>query len=474
MAGIPTSNILQPGQIAVSNGVTRALISQLQLLVPQVYNKFVEKYGPENWTWWLATYGGMETVKNRAYEWFENRSKLQQAFSVASGATTTAGSTITLTLSSGYHYNSGTQTPLAVGLTLRHAPTNTEFEIITIPVTTAYAYQFTARPKIAATTLTVSSGDVFIIGGFMDVGEASTTKTPAAYLTQRYTNTTTEMRATYAGTDLGEMTDVWITNGATGDLPSGANQAGTSYYTYLNLVYTNKEFVNNVEFKMMRGNIVDNSGLGSDSSVGTLGVIPKILADGETVTYSSPTIDIAKLHEITRIMDVNGCAKQNQWLMDIFQKQQFSDGIFSQFPAGAFVWGNGANSEEASVAYGFKNIFIDGYMLQTAKYSNLNTEAVTGVTPTTDFFRNFGFIVPTGGTTNDAKTPGRVYNNLSVMVQNPVQGGSIGNGIRVWEWGGGSRNPSDGTMIDHVEMITYRGTRFCAANQAIIVEQATS
>ena len=59
MAGIPTSNILQPGAISVTGGVTRALISDLQLLTPQYYSKYVEKYGSEEFFMWLATYGGM-------------------------------------------------------------------------------------------------------------------------------------------------------------------------------------------------------------------------------------------------------------------------------------------------------------------------------------------------------------------------------------------------------------------------------
>ena len=82
MAGIPTSNILQPGAVSVANGVTRALISDLQLLTPQFYSKYVEKYGKEvydNFFQMLATYGGMEEVKNRNFFWFENRGKNQLA-----------------------------------------------------------------------------------------------------------------------------------------------------------------------------------------------------------------------------------------------------------------------------------------------------------------------------------------------------------------------------------------------------------
>src|ERR1700753_1966582 len=78
-AGIPTSNILQPGAISISGGVNRALVSQLQLLKPAFYNKYTEKYGNEDYTWWLATYGGMEKAVNRDFFWFENRGKLMIA-----------------------------------------------------------------------------------------------------------------------------------------------------------------------------------------------------------------------------------------------------------------------------------------------------------------------------------------------------------------------------------------------------------
>ena len=71
MAGIPTSNILQPGNISLSGGINRQLVSDLQLLTPQYYKNYVEKYGSEDFTWWLATYAGMEEVKNRDFFWFE-------------------------------------------------------------------------------------------------------------------------------------------------------------------------------------------------------------------------------------------------------------------------------------------------------------------------------------------------------------------------------------------------------------------
>ena len=477
MAGIPTSNILQPGNISIAGGVTRQLVSDLQLLTPQYYKNYVEKYGSEDFTWWLSTYAGMEEVKNRDYFWFENRGKLItgiQAASNVSGAT--AGATITVTLAAAYHYNSGTQAPLRPGETVRVASTNVEGQILAITGTTANAFTFTVRPKISTQSLssagasnTFLATDVFIFGGIMDAGEASQTNQPMIQLDEKYTNTITEMRETFSATDLAEMTEVYYTGGFSGDVPAGGAQAGTSLFTLKGLVKSNTRFKDDVEMKLMRGNIVNNTGLSTSTSVGSEGIIPKVLADGETVGYTAGNLDIAKIHEITRIMDVNGCTSENMWLQDIYQNQNFSDGLFAAYPAGAWVWGSNEKSEEAAISYGCKSIAIDGYHFKVKKYRPFNSEFLTGVTPTTDFFRNFGMICPQGET-RDAKDASKTYKNISIMYQQPPKGGTFGNGIRVWQWGGGSQNPTTGTMNDNVEMITYRGSRVVAANQFVIVQ----
>jgi hypothetical protein len=69
------------------------------------------------------------------------------------------------------------------------------------------------------------------------------------------------------------------------------------------------------------------------------------------------------------MMDVNGCALDNLWMMDIYQRQAFSDGIFQQFPAGAWVWGSNEKSEEAAIAYGVQSMKIDEYMFRAKETS---------------------------------------------------------------------------------------------------------
>ena len=470
MAGIPTSNILQPGAISLAGGVTRALISDLQLLSPQFYDKYVEKYGNEEFFMWLATYAGMEEVKNRNFFWFENRGKLMVAVTNVSAVVSPAvGATVSLTIPAGDTTDAGTRSPLRVGETVRVASSNIEGVILTVPTVTT----MTVRPKkstqafiSAGATGNLLASEVLIFGGNMDVGEASANIEPLIHLDTRYDNDITEMRESWSATDLAEMTEVYYNSGVSGSDMAGGAQAGTSYFTYKGLVKSNTRFINNIENKLLRGDEVNNTGLISITSVGTQGFIPKIVADGETVNVTPGTLDMAKLHELTRIMDVNGCTKEVLWLQDIFQRQDFSDGVFKEFPAGAWVWGSNEGSEEAAIKYGVQSCLVDGYLFKVKKYKQFNTEVTTGKTPATDYFRNYGVICPMG-TTRDSRTA-NVYKNITVMYQQPPKGGTVGNGIRVWQWGGGSQNASDGTMRDHVEMITYRGLRVCAANQFII------
>ena len=473
MAGIPTSNILQPGVVAQSGGVTRSLVSDLQLLTPQYWKQYTERYGSEVYDYffqWIATYGGMEEVKNRNFFWFESRGKNQIAVTNLTQVTTpSAGATVTVNIPSGDLYSSGTLSPLRVGETVRVASSNIEGEILTVPAVD----QCTIRPKqsaqafVSAGSTSLLAGEILIFGGLTDVGEASGSRVPQTHLDVRLDNDITEIRESWAATDLAEMAEVFYKTGVSGSEPAGGGQSGTSYFTRKGLIKANTRFLNSIESKLMRGDAVTNTGLLSSTSVGTQGFIPQVVERGETVGYTPGTLDISKLHEITRIMDVNGCAKENMWLQDIFQRQDFSDGIFKDFPAGAWVWGKNENSEDAAINYGVQSCLIDGYLLKVKKYSPFNTEVTTGKTPLDDYFRNYGIICPMG-TTRDARTSATLK-NVTVMYQQPQGGGTVGNGIRVWPWGGGSLNPTDGTLRDQIEMVTYRGVRVAAANQFVIV-----
>lgn len=462
---IPTSNILSPSAISLPQA-TRQLLSDLQVLAPHCYKDYVEKYGNEDYTTFISTYSGMEEVKGQEFFHFENRGKLQLAVqnTVAVNAPA-AGATVTITIGSADCFNSGTQSPLMAGLTVRLASNGVEGKILTVNKATPNAHTATVRPlrsdkAFAGPTGNLETTEIIQLAGNTEAGESSKALDSELPLDIRYTNWVTQIRADFKSSDLSDMEEVFYTYNEGGEgLYASPSQ---SAFTYKGLVKTNKRFLNDKEMKLLKGDIQNNTGLNAGTQ-GTLGVIPTVVARGTNATYTPGSLDIAKLHEITRLLDVNGAAKQCHWLMDIYQSQEFDDTLFSQYPAGAFVWGTGSSSEEASVAYGFKNLYFDAYMFQKKKKADFNTEVPYGKSPLVDQYRNFGLIVPQGEGI-DTRTNQRIK-NLTVMYEQPRRGGTIANGIKVWEYGANASVPTNDELSHGVSMVAYQGMRVFAANQ---------
>src|SRR6185312_7111319 len=294
-AGIPTSNILQPGAISISGGANRALVSQLQLLKPAYYNKYTEKYGNEDFTWWLATYGGMEKALNRDYFWFENRGKLMIAVTNLNIASAPAvGAVVNNLQISAADYYSSTQAPLRNGETVYIASNFVEGVISNLSTATPSAFTFSVTPKrgdlaFAGPTGNLEAGEILYFGGDMDAGEASDSINPEIHLDQKYQNSITELRESWSATDLAEMTEVFYDSGISGDSVAGGAQSGYSLFTYKGLVKSNTRYKDYIEQKLMFGDVVTNP-LITNGSVGSQGVIHKILQDGETVGYTPGTL----------------------------------------------------------------------------------------------------------------------------------------------------------------------------------------
>lgn len=475
MPGVPTTNIGSPNVVSLPAS-NYDLISTLQLLAPHYWKEFVNKFGEQNFTTWLSTFGGLEEVEGREFFHFEDVGKLMAAVTNKTAVVApAAGATVTITIAVNDHYNVGTMSPIRVGETVRLASSGIEGKVLTINKSVANAHTMTVRPLkstqafVSAGSLDLLANEIIKLGSNTEAGEASTNIDPQMPIDERITNTTTEIRDDWNATDRAEMEQIFYDYQNDGGFGSaGIARGKQGAYTYRGMVLANRRFLNNVDFKLLFGGQQTNTGLNA-GTVGTKGLVPEIVARGNAVTYSLGSLGISKLHAITAQMDVNGNGAQAMWLMDIFQRQEFDDTLFAQYPAGAYVWGSGSASEAASVAYGFDNFKIDNYMLQLKKYAGFNTEVTHGKTPDVDQYRNFGIIMPQGEV-NNAKygnggnvKRGRIK-NIQVMYQPPMGGGTIANGVKVWQYGGAAPDNLTATMQHTVSMITYKGIR-CANMQ---------
>ena len=471
MAGINTSGIYSPSVISLP-AANYELISDLNLLAPHYWKDFVQKYGDQNYTTWLSTWAGMDLVEGREFFHFESLGKRMAAVTNKTAVNApAAGATVTVAISTDDHWDTGTKSPIRVGETVRLASNGVEGKILTINKSVDNAHTMTVRPLksdvafASAGSANLLVGEVIKLASNTEAGEASSNIDPQMPIDERINNTTTEIRDDWTATDRAEMEVIYYDYTDDGGFGSaGISRGKQGAYTYRGLVEANKRYLNNVDLKLLFGGVQTNTGLNA-GTVGTKGLVPEVVSRGTGVTYSLGSLDLAKIHAVTAQMDVQGNPPINQWLMDIFQRQEFDDTLFAQYPAGAFVWGQGSNSEEASVGYGFQNFRIDGYMLQLKKQNIFNTEVLYGKTPNVDQYRNFGIIIPQGSVANR----GKKIPNLSIMYQQPMGDGVISNGVKVWQYGGASPAANSAVMTDTVSMITYKGARGAGLNQFFTV-----
>ncbi len=368
---IPVTNILQPAAISQSSQ-NRQLMVDLQILKPQWYSKFTERYGNQDLTWWLSATAGMEQVKNRNFFWFERRGKLQIAVTVGTAVSAPAvNATVTISLDLSDVFTTDNESPIRVGETLYISSNNIGGEILTVDDSMAPYFTFTARPKKLGTAFAspsgnLDAGEVLIFGGGTDVGEASSSLAPIIPLPIQFNNNVTEFHDSWSNTDLAQMADTYFEIPVSSDIAA----MGVTPYTYLGMRDTLIRFKNNVERKLIVGDVKTNTGF-SGGSVGTQGFIPQAQTNGAlTLGYTPLNLDLSKLYEVTNILDVNGADKQVAWLADMMQREDFTDGLFKEYPAGSFVWGQGEKSKDSSLAYGFDSLWINEYMLQVKKYKN--------------------------------------------------------------------------------------------------------
>lgn len=468
--GLPVTNIGQPGAFAAPN-VTRQIISDLQILKKHYWSQFVEKYGDQaDYFTFLSTFAGMELAGGRDFYHYEDFGKLLLAVATT-GAVTQSGSgaNVVLTLSADSHYalNGTSYSPARIGEEVRLASSGMEGKIVAKSTATPGAHTITVKPNSTAAftsagSATIVSGEVLVLLANSNAGEASSDIDTQTDIDTKVTGSIMTIRDDWKATDLSEMEEVEYKYDGETPVSSGGIK---SAYTLKGLVKFNKRYMAITSEKLMKGDVITNTGLAT-SAVGTQGMLPAIAARGGTTTYTGGAMTIANLHTALRYQLVQGSAKQIQWLQDAFQNTDFSDLLTSTYSGGAYVYGtsNGAASKEASAAYGFKEFFIDGFLLQ-AKVYPFNTEILTGRAPAIDQYRDFGVLIPQGTTLSKGKT----ISNVTVMYQEPpaisAADGSVGNGIRAWRYGGASPNATDGNMVDKVSMISYKGVRCAGINQ---------
>ncbi len=432
-------------------GLTRGIVSDLSILKPQYYPKFISKYGAQNYTMLLEMLGFKGQVKSNVIRHWEDLGKLHQAVQVNANVTgATNGSAVTFTLKSGSHYDSGTKSPIRVGEVVEIASTGIQGKVISVDKTNAGAHEATVRPLSAtqqfeSATLDgrLDADEWILFRGQAAVGEASSKGDALIPRVEEVLNYVSEVREDWRVTDRAMIEEIWF----------GEN------YSYKGLEDAVKRFMNNKEFTLMFGNTITNTNA-SATSKNTIGLLQQIENRGTGVSYSAGNLDRAKLHEVTRALAFNGGSMENHLLSDVFLRQELDDELFDLYDAGAILWGTVGGSKEAAAMYGFGSITMDGYTFHIKKYLPFSPEAVYGATPTDHQYKNYGIVVPMSQG-RDPQT-GERYNSIEITYNNVN-----GKDLHIWETGAFAKSPTSDTAELNVHHLCYAGLRVFGANRFV-------
>lgn len=440
------SGFVNPGA-----GLTKQLISDMSILKPQYYSKFIEKYGNQNYTMLLEMLGFRGEVKSDTIKHWENLGKLHQAVQVNANVTgIVAGASVTFTLTAGSHYSSGVFSPTRVGEIVEIASTGIQGKIIAVNKGTAGAHTVTVAPLRSADQFEsgavdgrLDASEWILLRGMAGVGERSSKGDSMIPRVEEVTNYVSEIREDWQVTDKGLIEEIWF----------GDN------YSYRGLDEAVRRFANNKEFTCIFGKNITNA-TASATSKNTKGLVQQIEERGSGVTYTAGSLDRAKLHEVTRVLDFNGGAAENHLLADVFLRQELDDELFDLYNAGAILYGTAGGSKEIALQYGFGSIAMDGYTFHIKKYLPFSPEAVYGATPTDHFYKNYGLVIPMSSG-KDPQT-GVSYNSVE-LTYNQINGKDL----RVWETGALAQTPTNDTMELNVHHLSYAGIRVFGGNRFV-------
>ena len=434
---------------AVAQSANQGLLSTLDLITPNYYEKYVDKY-----KWWndyymiTTTLAGKETFSpNQAFSHVEPANRRAPYVLVASASTETpaAGAAVTITIDSSFVFDSSS--PLRVG------------EIVEIANNTATAAaigvqgQITAvnsdtecviKPLLSTQSFSCNGAETNLLFRGRAVGEASEVGGSLQRQDITVNGLCTEVREDYTTTDRALAERVFPENTV------GA-------YSYRGIQTADMRFMDAREAKHMFGTKSNNSGVSETSA----GLIPQIIDGGIAVTYSS--FDATALDNIAKGLDKEVGANEYHWLMDTNQYIAVQNFIQNKYNAGAINYGSFNGSKEIAIAQGFTSYTIHGRTFHMKKYMGFNAGAQYGVASSK--WDDNGVLIPMDSQRDAAS--GESVNSFGLRYQ-------LYNGQRFYKFdtGGLAKVPTSGKMELTISHIAKEGLQVFGVNRFARVYKA--
>lgn len=432
---------------AVAQSADRGLLSTLDLITPNFYDKYVDKY-----KWWndyymiTTTLAGKETFSpNQEFKHVEpaNRRAPYVLVDTASSLTPTAGAAVTITIDSSFVWNNAS--PLRVGEIVEiangtGATVGAQGQITSVSSDTVCV----VKPLLSTVQFIIEEGVTNLLFRGRAVGEASDIGGSLQRQDVIVPGLCTEVREDYTTTDRSLAERVFPENSV------GA-------YSYRGIATADQRFMDAREAKHMFGTKSNNTGVSETSE----GLIPQIINGGIGLTYSS--FDATALDNLAKGLDKEVGAMEYHWLMETSQMIDVQNFIQNKYTNGAILYGSFNGNQEIAVKQGFSSYTIHGRTFHMKKYMGFNAGAQYGVSGSK--WDNNGVLIPMD-TQRDAAT-GETVNSFGLRYQ-------LYNGQRFYKFdtGGLAKVPTSGKMELTISHIAKEGLQVFGVNRFARVYKA--
>jgi len=376
-----------PSQITLANGVNYQFESDLSMLVPRAYPKFIKQFpslASKNYIVLReAQNGGLYTSNKQFYQWTQ-KGKNAPAFQVSTNVAP-GSSSGTITLSAAYQTDNNTLAPFGNGLYFRNQTTGQVIQLSAVAnsngVTTATA------TTTDGTNLVINATDIMTWAATV-VGEAAGTQTTMATVDVKVINNCATIKTSQTFTDWSMFERL--------DIPN--NPAGFDRIRFRQQADERDRFLFQQEDLLMFGKPITNITGITDAHTG---LVPNVQANGTTDTTST-IVNQAYFDNIRRNIDAQGYSMNYDCLLNIELRMKWENFIMSAYNAGSIVLANkdSFEGEGAEINRNFKRYDLHGIQLNFMTYDYFSLPNVFGGTPNTGLWNNAALLIPRGDGVN--------------------------------------------------------------------------
>ena len=376
-----------PSQVSLTPGVNYQFESDLSMLVPRAYPKFIKQFpvlASKNYILLReAQNAGLYTNNKTFYQWTQ-KGKNVPSFQISTNVTP-ASSSGTITCASSYLYNSNTLSPFGNGFFFRNQR-NGQVVQLTNVVNSSGSTTATATTTDGS-NLDILATDLMTFSATV-VPERSGSQTTLATVDVKVLNYCATIKTTQEFTDWAMFEKL--------DIPD--DPAGFDRIRYRQQADERDRFFFQQEDLLMFGKPMTNiAGLINNHT----GLLPNVIANGQT-DVTSTVVNQAYFDNIRRNIDAQGFSMKFDALLNLELRMKWENFMMSTYNAGTLVLAgkDAFEGEGADINRNFKAYDFHGIQLNFKTYDYFSTANIFGGAPNSGLYNNAALLIPRGDGVN--------------------------------------------------------------------------